>query len=291
MKKPRKILLIATALVTLVAVSFALLSALSHVSLYIDLGDQVRVSFKGSVPFRTTIEKPVQVAIDEQVEAGVFLDKTLRVPLKENLDIPLNIGLDVPIDSDLFVDQTIALSLNVPVETVLTQREIDLSRLEIPLNTEVFIDDVLDLDFTVPLDTEIKTVLGATVPVKGTLPIRTRVPIRQKVHIADTVQVGVKNLHAPLKMVVPIQVQVPLKQNIRVTGSIHVPIKQTITVPIDKKIDVPISDPFPVSVKLKGSFPARLNAELDSSITIDDTVPVKLGTLKIKSEALRIGYE
>jgi sensor domain CHASE-containing protein len=81
-KKPRKIFLVATALVTLVALSLYVVSALARVSLYIDLDEQVKVGFKGSVPIRTKIEKPVQVAIDERVEAGVFLGEKLSVPLK-----------------------------------------------------------------------------------------------------------------------------------------------------------------------------------------------------------------
>jgi hypothetical protein len=254
-----------------------------HVTVRIQVDDEVAVSLRGALPFRANIEQPIEVAIDKELTANVKLG-SFPIALDESIEVPLNMKLQVPVDSDVRIDQPLDLALMVPIDTVLTERELDLSQLSVPIDTDIFIDDVIDLDFVLPIDTDVTTTLGMRVPVKARIPIKLKVPVHQKVHVRDTLKLSVKKLHVPLKMTIPVQVHVPLNQTFRVRGMIEAPIKHTVTVPIHKIMHPNLGLEMPVTVQLTGKVPAQLKASLDASVSINDKVQTRLGDIMIRAK-------
>ena len=131
----------------------------------------------------------------------------------------------MPLDAKVSVDP-IDLALDVPIDTVLTERELDLSQLSIPIDTDVMVDDVIDVQVVVPLDSEVKTALGITVPVKANLPVKLSVPIRQKIHVKDRIRIKPDKLRLPLHTRIPVDLKVQLRDTLRVRGNVRVPLRE-----------------------------------------------------------------
>jgi hypothetical protein len=262
----------------------------AHWAVRVQFDQDVPVTLRGSVPLHTTIERPIEVSINKEIEAKVNLG-AFSIDLDERVEIPLHMNVQVPIDSEMRIDQPLDLALDVPIDTVLTEKELDLNQLSIPIDQHVFIDDTLDIDVVVPIDTTVTTTLGMRVPVKTNLPVKMKVPIKQRLHVRDTLKLKLSNVRVPLKMLVPVRMQVPLKQSFRVRGTIAAPIDQTVIVPIRKKIQPAISTDLPVTVRLSGKLPASVKAKFDASVVIDDAIQTRLGPIQIsaKDVTLRFG--
>jgi hypothetical protein len=263
----------------------------NQIVIRVELDDELRVSVRGKVPVRTTIEQRVDVTIQEDVETKVKLG-TVAIDLKEQIDVPLRMNIRVPVDSEMQIDQPVELALDVPVDTVLTEKELDLNQLTIPIDQELFIDDSIDLAVVVPIDTTVTTTLGVRVPVKANVPVRLKVPIKQAVRVRDALKLRLKNVRVPLKMVVPVRAKVALKETFRVRGTITAPIEQTVRVPLEKTIRPTLGPDLPVRVSLSGKFPALIKAQLDSSVTIDAPVNTRLGPMRFgaRDVALEIAH-
>jgi hypothetical protein len=274
--------------------SFCVASAIwlkNNVVVRLELDDELRVSVRGKVPVRTTIEQRVDVTIQEDVETKVKLG-TVSIDLNEQIDVPLRMNVRVPVDAEMQIDQPVELALNVPIDTVLTEKELDLNQLTIPIDQEIFIDDVIDLAVVVPIDTTVTTTLGVRVPVKANVPVKVKVPIKQAVRVRDSLRLRLKNVRVPLKMVVPVRAKVALKETFRVRGTITAPIEQTVRVPLVKTIRPTLGPDLPVRVSLSGKFPALIKAQLDSSVTIDAPVNTRLGPMRFgaRDVALEIAH-
>jgi len=262
--------------------------ALAHVGLRISMGNTVLVGIEGRVPFRARIDKPLQVAVDEALTAKVKL-QDLAIPLDEVMRVPLKLDLQVPIDTEVAIDDSLELELNVPIDMVLTERELDMSSLEVPLDTEIFIDDTIAVDFVVPVDTEVTTVLGVKVPVKLNVPIKANVPVKQKVRVRDTLKVPIKKLRLPFHATIPIKLSVPLKKTFRVKGLVKAPLRETIEIPIKQTIHPKLAGDLEATVKLEGNMPARLEGELDADVSLDQPLPAKIGELRV--HASEVSFE
>ncbi|HMJ12981.1 MAG TPA: hypothetical protein VK524_16280 [Polyangiaceae bacterium] len=281
----RKWLLVAAVFV--VACVFGLIWIRNHIVIGVELDDELRVVVRGRVPFRTTIEQPVDVTIDEEIRTKVKLG-AVAIDLNEQVDVPLRMNIRVPIDSDVRIEQPLELALDVPIDTVLTEKELDLNQLTIPIDQRVFIDDAIDLDVVVPIDTTVTTTLGVRVPVKANLPVKMRVPIKQALHVRDSLRLKLKDVRVPLKMVVPVRAKVALNETFRVRGTIDAPIEQSIRVPLRKTIRPTLGAELPVTVGLSGKFPALIKAKLDSSVSIDAPVQTRLGPLRIAGQDVTV---
>jgi hypothetical protein len=251
----------------------------NHVVIRVELDDELRVSVRGKVPVRTTIEQRVDVTIQEDVATKVKLG-TVSIDLKEQIDVPLRMNVRVPVDSEMQIDQPVELALNVPIDTVLSEKELDLNQLTIPIDQDLFIDDAVDLSVVVPIDTTVTTSLGLRVPVKASVPVHVKVPIQQAVRVRDSLKLRLKDVRVPLKMVVPVRAKVALKETFRVRGMIVAPIEQTVRIPLEKTIRPTLGPDLPVRVSLSGKFPALIKAQLDSSVTIDAPVNTRLGPMR-----------
>ncbi len=262
-----------------VACVLSILWLKNHVVVRLELDDELRVSVRGKVPIRTSIEQTIDVTIAEDVETTVKLG-AVSIDLNEEIDVPLRMNIRVPIDSEVQVDQALDLALNVPIDTVLSEKELDLNQLSIPIDQKVFIDDVIDLDVLVPIDTTVTTALGVRVPVKANLPVKVKVPVKQAVRVRDSLKLRLKNVRVPLKMIVPVRAKLPLKETFRVRGTIHAPIAQTVRVPLRKTIRPGLAPHLPVTVSLAGKFPALIKATLDSNVAIDAPLQTRLGPMR-----------
>jgi hypothetical protein len=187
----------------------------------------------------------------------------------------------------VLVDQVLDLNFEVPIDVMLTQKELNLGKLQIPLDTELFVDETVLIETTLPLDTSVKSLLGASIPVKGSIPIKMSVPIKQKIRVKDQITVDVKQFRAPLKMVIPIRAQVPVKQVLHIVGAVKVPIKQTLPIHVKKDIGATLANTVPVSIRMDNKLPISLE-EFDCDVEIEGTIPIKLGTLTIKKESVRV---
>jgi hypothetical protein len=251
------------------------------------LDEDVPVLLRGKIPFRAAIDQRVDVGMAKDIAANVELG-ALSFPIDTTFQAPLDFTLDVPIDTDVALDDTLDLDARVAIDTVLTERELDLRHLKIPIDTDVFVDDTIAIEVVVPVDSEVTTLLGVKVPVKMNVPVKTKVPIHQKVHIRDVIDVGVPKLRVPLHLTVPVRAQVPLKRSLRVRGNVRVPIKRSVAVPIKQLLHVETRDPIAVTVKLEGKLPAELKTNLDTEVTIDQAIPAHLGAIAIDPSELTL---
>jgi len=146
---------------------------------------------------------------------------------------PLNI--EMPFEAEVKLDDALNLALEVPIHMTLTERELDLSQLAVPIDTEIFIDDTIAVDLILPIETQAQTLLGVTVPVKIEVPVHTRVPLKQKVRVRDTIKVPVKQLQIPVHIDIPVQLKVPIRDMLHARGTVRVSIlDQTLSATVDE---------------------------------------------------------
>jgi hypothetical protein len=248
-------------------------------ALVIDIDRDVPVSVRGKVPLEAEVSQRVEVEIAEELNASVKLGR-MEIPLDETIEVPLDFRLAVPVDTAMQVNETLEVATTVPIDIVLTERELDLGKLEIPIDTEVYIDDTIDVELEIPFDTEVETTLGLKVPAKGKVPVKAKVPIRQKVRVRDTVRVAVPKLRVPLRMQLPVRAQVPIRQSIHVKGEVDVPVRRKLKVPIKQVVRPDLDDAIAAQVKLTGKLPAELQAKLHTEVTIDQAIPTRIGQLR-----------
>jgi hypothetical protein len=189
--------------------------------------------------------------------------------------------MNVPVDTSMRIDQTIDVVMTVPIDVVLTERELDLTKLEIPIDTELYIDDVIPIELVIPIDTEVETALDMKVPVKAKIPVEVKVPIKQKVRVRDTLRVGVPKLRVPLRMQVPVKAQVPIHQDVRVRGEVEVPVKRKVSVPIKQVMRPDLGDEVAAQVTLVGTLPAEITADLHTEVTMDQAIPTRIGEIRL----------
>ncbi len=239
---------------------------------------EVAVHMPAELPVRAVIARPLAVRIDDQVDARVHLDD-FAISIDEVIDVPLRMAIDVPIDTKVVVDEDIDVDVIVPIDMVLTQRELDLSNLEVAIDTEVFVDEQIAIDTVIPIDSEVTTAFGIQVPVKMLVPVKANVPIRQKVRIRDTVKVAMRDVRIPLKVNVPVHVTIPFKRELRVVGNVHVPIRELIRVPIRKTMHPLLKEPIVASVDLDGVVPATLDGEFEARVSFDGPIAAGLSSM------------
>jgi hypothetical protein len=257
--------------------------AYHHLGAVLHLDQTLPVTLRGTLPVRAALSQDVQVGLDSEISARVRLG-TLNIPIHESISVPLDFTVKAPIDTHMAVDDVVVVSMRVPVDMVLTERELDLSQLEVPIDTDVFVDDSFLIDTKIPIETEVTTTLGIKVPVKMLVPIKTRIPIKQKVHVRDRMKLGIQRLRVPLHLTVPVEARLPIKQTLHVQGEVSVPIKQRLTVPISQTMHPAIVDELPVVAKLQGQLPAHLRGDLDATITLDQAVETRIGALHIAAK-------
>jgi hypothetical protein len=134
--------------------------------------------------------------------------------------VPIH-AIEIPVEASVLLDGAIDVDVELPVEAVLTGRELGLERVTVPIDMAVQIDEAIQIDTVVPLDTSVSSVLGVSVPIKANLPIKTTVPIRHKVRVRESVEVSMADVRVPLRAIVPLRTKVPIREPIRVAGKVR----------------------------------------------------------------------
>lgn len=243
---------------------------------------EVPVELTRALNVKAEIARPIHVRVDDEITTKINLTD-LTVPLDETIEVPIKLDVRVPIDTEVQVDQDLIVALTVPIDTVLTERELDLSQLEVPIDTEVFVDDEIALDVVLPIDTEVTTTLGIKVPVHAQVPVKARVPVRQKVRVRDKLQLGLRKLRVPLKVNLPVKANLPLKQSFHVSGSVRAPIDKTIKIPIRHAVHPKPMQDVTAKVKLDGQVGARLEGELQAEVVATEPLKARLGEVLIEA--------
>jgi hypothetical protein len=252
------------------------------------LPDEGQVRLPQSIPIRMQMNQPLDARIPGPFEGQAQIHGPIQVNLRDTLRIPLHLDLDVPIDTEMSIDQEIEIDLQVPVRTVLTDRELALGTLEVPIDTEVWVDDVVHVEGVVAVDTHVRSVMGMQVPVVGDIPVSMRVPIRQRLRVRDRLQVTVNGLRAPLDLVIPVRTRVPIRETLRIQGSVHVPIRKTIPVRIQQVVTATIDPPFPISVSLDDTLPIDVSGEIDGEVRIANPMPARIGPIQVRTQDLKV---
>jgi hypothetical protein len=279
---PSRVRFLVVAALGLVALA-AMLLVRRRLVVRLELDDGVRIALKSSVPFRTTIEQALEVAINHDIETRAKLSN-LTIDLDEFVDVPIKMNVSVPIDSDVLIDQPLDVAMDVPIDTVLSEKELDLNQLEIPIDDDVFIDDAVNVETVLPVNTTVTTTLGVKVPVSANIPIKMRVPIRQKLHVKQRLKLALKKVRVPLHMTVPIRTRIPIRQKFRVKGVISAPVEQTLRVPIKKRIRPKVNEDVAVAVRLTGKLPAEIKGNFDSVVRLDKEFEAHIGPLQVSAE-------
>jgi hypothetical protein len=118
-----------------------------------------------------------------------------------------------------------------------------------------------------------------------------QVPVKQIMRARADLLVSVKELRAPFKMVVPVHTQVPIRQKLHVTGEVKVPINQTIPIHIKQAIAAALKSDLPVLIKLDNKLHISIKTPLIAEVKINDKVPVKLGTIQIRTDTVGVAIQ
>jgi hypothetical protein len=261
--------------------------AASALRLRLAIEHEVPVELTRALQVRAEVAQPVHVSVDDEITAKVDLTD-LTVPIDETIEVPVKLDVRVPIDTEVLVDQDVVVAVTVPIDTVLTERELDLSQLEVPIDTEVFVDDHIALDVVLPIDTEVTTTLGIKVPVHANVPVKARVPVRQKVRVRDNLKLGLRKLRVPLKMSLPVQAHIPLKQSFHVSGTVRAPIDKMVKIPIRHAVHPKPMQDVTATVKLAGQVGARLQGELKAEVMATEPLAARLGDVLIEAADVSI---
>jgi hypothetical protein len=278
--------------VLLVVASLALTAllavvALRHTVIAVRTRGEVPVSLVTPVSVTASVRDAVDVKLDGEVAASATLEP-FAVAVDQRVDVPIRAVIDVPLDAKIMVDDVINVRSKVPVDLMLTEKELDLSRLEVPIDDDIFIDDIIDVETVVPIDSTATTLLGMKVPVKMNVPVKLRVPVRQKIHVRDHVVIGLTRFRLPLHLNVPIVADVPVKQEVHVYGRVQVPVDQTISVPLKQRLEVAVPGEVPVKVKVGGAIPARLASALSIDANLGEGVKARVGEVRIDGSSISL---
>jgi hypothetical protein len=272
------------ALVALVAVGFW---ATQHVVISVQLRSDVGVSVDEPVTLQATVDGPIDVDIDATVTANATV-KPLAVSVDQVVRIPLHMTLEVPLDAKVMVDEVIRVRTTVPVDMVLTEKELDLSRLEIPIDDSVYVDDVILVDTIVPIDSTATTTLGIEVPVKMNVPIKLKVPVRQKVRVRDTLKLGLKSFRIPFHVDLPVNADVPFKQELTVSGKARVPVRQVVAVPLKETLQVTVPGSVPVEATVKGKATGRIGSPVRVTADLGEGIRAKVGEIRVDASEVDV---
>jgi hypothetical protein len=97
-------------------------------------------------------------------------------------------------------------------------------------------------------------------------------------------KLGVKRLRVPLHLTVPVDARIPLKQTLHVQGEVSVPIKQRLSVPVEQVMHPEIAGELPVIAKLQGQVPAHVHGDVAATVTVDQTIPARIGAIRIAAK-------
>src|SRR4051812_11487505 len=124
----------------------------SNLIIGMNIDKPVKIKIDGSVPLTAAIDSAIGIKLLDELHTKIKVTDPLEINLNETLDVPLKMNLTVPLNTDVFMDQTLHLQFDLPVDIQLDQTEMPLQNLKIPFNKKLHINDSLAVDFSIPLD-------------------------------------------------------------------------------------------------------------------------------------------
>ncbi len=285
--KHKGLLITAASLAAVSALLAGAFWATRHVVISVQLRSDVGVSLDEPLALQATVTEPVEVEVHATV-AGRATVKKITASVDQTIRVPLHLDLDVPLDAKVMIDEVIPVRTTVPIDMVLTEKELDLSHLEIPIDDSVFIDDNILVDTVVWIDSTATTVAGIAVPVKMRVPIKMQVPVKQKIRVHDRLVLGLKSFRVPFHVDLPVNVDVPLKQEVRVKGQARVPVRQEVSIPLKQLLDVTVPDAVPVEVTVDGRATARIASPVHVSASLGEGVRARVGEIRVDASEVSV---
>jgi hypothetical protein len=259
-----------------------------HVVVSVQLRSDVPVSIDDPVTIEATVDGPVPVVDLEATVSGEATVSPIAASVDQVVRIPLNLLLDVPLEAKVLVDEVIKVRTTVPVDMVITEKELDLSRLEIPIDDSVYVDDVILVDTVVAIDSTAETIAGIEVPVKMNVPVKLRVPIKQKVRVRDKLVVGLKSFRLPFHVDLPVNADVPFKQELTVSGKARVPVRQVAAVRLKETLQVTVPGKVPVGARVKGTATGRIGVPIRVTADLGEGVRARVGEIRVDASEVDV---
>lgn len=235
------------------------------------------IRIPGNVQTSIRFVDAAAVSFDENFSTEVALDGRLAIPIEAPFKIPLDFELTFPVDASLRIDQDFMVAADVPVKFTLTPDAKELRDVWVNLDTQVFVDDTLEVDLQVPVTGPVQAFGMLDVPVAGVVPVKAVIPIRQPIRIKDRIKVGLSNLDLDVDVNVPVKLNVPIHQDVRVRGNVVGRVRKTIVVPISEHLDVPLRAKMPVGLHFDAPIKVDIKEFVPIAIRFDEALPISLG--------------
>lgn len=270
-----------------------LLKPLTWFKMGMQLDPNQKIWVTEEVPLSAGIDDPVSIRILNPMYTTIRVLDPLRINLSETFEVPLVMEILVPFDTKFFMDDTLELEFDLPVDLLLTQSEMPLENLIIPFNQKLFIDDSLAVDFSIPMSSKLKAALrkkgkGIGMWVKGDIPVQAVIPIKQHLQVIDTIVMSAQGYEVPLRTTIPVKAMVPIKQAVRVSGELLVPVSQTVSIPLSKSVTAPVLDKFRAEVEAENVLQTGFESGLQARSSFSKPLTVTMEELTIDPSSVRI---
>ena len=176
------------------------------------------------------MKKGVRASIDSKFLVDIAFNHQFQVRFNKNipLDIPIKAKLNVPIDE----------TFNIPIT----------DSFSVKLDRLFFIDETIRVHSELPIDTSVQTRfmgMDISLPIKGSVPIDIAFPLKQEMGIKGELLL---HMTEPLPVTVQHMLEVPI--DLVVKGIL--PVDEVIAVPIDTTMEgeIAIRDPLPCTIEL-----------------------------------------
>jgi hypothetical protein len=258
-----------------------------------NIDDQVKINVVKDAALNAKINGQIGLHIDDPLQTNINVTEPLQIMFDEMLTVPLKMDIPVRINTAFMVQDTLDLSFEIPLDLMLTEKEMPLRNLTIPFNQKLMIRDSLAVDFTIPLDTRIKTnfdkFFNIGFPVLGEVPVKIKIPISQELQVQDTITLDAYGYQVPLRTTISFNQRVPINQTLKIDGNIIVPVDQTVSLPVKKVINAPVLKNFKAAVVAENkNLNASFNTPMSINASFSEPMEVKMEPLSIKPENISI---
>lgn len=261
------------------------------VTLHID--DTVKIQVTKDIALNAQIDDQVGIKIEDALKTDIHVLEPLEILFDEILTVPLKMDIPVRLSSSFMVEDTLDLEFDIPLDLLLSEKDMPLRNLTIPFNKKLRIRDSLDVDFSIPLENKIRTnfekFFNISLPVKAEIPVKVKIPIDQSLQVMDTITLDAYGYEIPLMTTIKLKQKVPIKQSLFIEGDINVPVDQTVSLPVRKVIQAPVLKNFKADVVTENAnIQTSFNTGLDARASFSEPLEVQMEPLKIKPENMSI---
>jgi len=284
---------IAVAVIAALALALMIWKPMTRYQLAMMIAPDQKIWVTEKVPLQADIDSPVTIRILDPLYTMIKVLDPLKIRLNESFDVPLIMNLLVPLNTEFYMNDTLDLAFDLPVDILLTQAEMPLNGLVVPFNQRLFIDDSLAVDFSIPMDSKVRTALrdkgkGIGVFINGEIPVKATIPIHQYLTVKDTIIINAQDYKVPLKTIIPVKAQVPIRQWVRVSGEITVPVNQTVSIPLSKVVTTPVLENFRAEVVTQKPVRTGFESGLNATSSFSKPLTVTMEQLELDPSSIKI---